>query len=96
MTYRRTSRGSIHVRGFVEVGTTTTLDTYHFALEAIARGARSRQCSLEVPAPRQFRISGTPLHRIHGSGMRQYRPVEGPGPIKQRASGIGPWGYCRR
>ncbi|TBA63752.1 phosphoketolase family protein [Rhizobium ruizarguesonis] len=46
LTYRRTNHGNIHVRGFVEEGTTTTpfdmtvlneLDRYHLALEAIAR-----------------------------------------------------------
>ncbi|WCK68737.1 phosphoketolase family protein [Agrobacterium tumefaciens] len=46
MTYKRTNHGNIHVRGFVEEGTTTTpfdmtvlnqLDRFHLALEAIAR-----------------------------------------------------------
>jgi xylulose-5-phosphate/fructose-6-phosphate phosphoketolase len=46
LTYRRTNHGNIHVRGFMEEGTTTTpfdmtvmnqLDRYHLALEAIAR-----------------------------------------------------------
>ncbi|MBB4576819.1 phosphoketolase [Rhizobium lentis] len=46
LTCRRTNHGNIHVRGFVEEGTTTTpfdmtvlneLDRYHLALEAIAR-----------------------------------------------------------
>jgi xylulose-5-phosphate/fructose-6-phosphate phosphoketolase len=46
LTYRRTNHGNIHVRGFIEEGTTTTpfdmavlnqLDRYHLALEAIAR-----------------------------------------------------------
>jgi len=46
LTYRRTNHQNIHVRGFIEEGTTTTpfdmtvlneLDRYHLALEAIAR-----------------------------------------------------------
>ncbi|WP_025662064.1 phosphoketolase family protein [Rhizobium sp. IBUN] len=46
LTYRRTNHENIHVRGFVEEGTTTTpfdmtvmnqLDRYHLALEAIER-----------------------------------------------------------
>jgi xylulose-5-phosphate/fructose-6-phosphate phosphoketolase len=46
LTYRRTNRNNIHVRGFIEEGTTTTpfdmtvlneLDRFHLALEAIAR-----------------------------------------------------------
>jgi len=46
MTYKRTNHGNIHVRGFVEEGTTTTpfdmtvlneLDRYHLAIEAIER-----------------------------------------------------------
>ncbi|MBB3394155.1 phosphoketolase family protein [Rhizobium sp. BK060] len=46
LTYRRTNHSNIHVRGFMEEGTTTTpfdmtvmnqLDRYHLALEAIAR-----------------------------------------------------------
>ncbi len=46
LTYKRTNHGNIHVRGFVEEGTTTTpfdmtvlnqLDRYHLALEAINR-----------------------------------------------------------
>ncbi len=46
LTYKRTNHGNIHVRGFVEEGTTTTpfdmtvlneLDRYHLAMEAIAR-----------------------------------------------------------
>ena len=46
LTYRRTNHRNIHVRGFIEEGTTTTpfdmtvlneLDRFHLALEAIAR-----------------------------------------------------------
>ncbi len=46
LTYRRTNHDNIHVRGFIEEGTTTTpfdmtvlneLDRYHLALEAIDR-----------------------------------------------------------
>ncbi|TWF43475.1 phosphoketolase family protein [Neorhizobium alkalisoli] len=46
LTYRRSNHDNIHVRGFIEEGTTTTpfdmtvineLDRYHLALEAIAR-----------------------------------------------------------
>ncbi|MFJ6326043.1 MULTISPECIES: phosphoketolase [unclassified Rhizobium] len=46
LTYRRTNHRNIHVRGFIEEGTTTTpfdmtvlneLDRYHLALEAISR-----------------------------------------------------------
>ncbi|MFS8047476.1 phosphoketolase [Rhizobium sp. BR 314] len=46
LTYRRTNHQNIHVRGFIEEGTTTTpfdmtvlneLDRYHLALEAISR-----------------------------------------------------------
>jgi len=46
LTYRRTNHDNIHVRGFIEEGTTTTpfdmtvlneLDRYHLALEAINR-----------------------------------------------------------
>ena len=46
MTYKRINHGNIHVRGFVEEGTTTTpfdmtvlneLDRYHLAIEAIER-----------------------------------------------------------
>ncbi len=46
LTYRRTNHQNIHVRGFIEEGTTTTpfdmtvlneLDRYHLALEAIGR-----------------------------------------------------------
>jgi xylulose-5-phosphate/fructose-6-phosphate phosphoketolase len=46
LTYRRTNHGNIHVRGFIEEGTTTTpfdmtvlneLDRYHLAIEAITR-----------------------------------------------------------
>ncbi|MDM9644821.1 phosphoketolase family protein [Rhizobium sp. S163] len=46
LTYRRTNHQNIHVRGFIEEGTTTTpfdmtvlneLDRYHLALEAVAR-----------------------------------------------------------
>jgi xylulose-5-phosphate/fructose-6-phosphate phosphoketolase len=46
MTYKRNNHRNIHVRGFIEEGTTTTpfdmtvlnrLDRYHLALEAIAR-----------------------------------------------------------
>jgi xylulose-5-phosphate/fructose-6-phosphate phosphoketolase len=46
LTYRRTNHANIHVRGFIEEGTTTTpfdmtvlneLDRYHLALEAISR-----------------------------------------------------------
>jgi len=48
LTYRRTNHDNIHVRGFIEEGTTTTpfdmtvlneLDRYHLALEAIDRVA---------------------------------------------------------
>jgi xylulose-5-phosphate/fructose-6-phosphate phosphoketolase len=46
LTYRRTNHSNIHVRGFIEEGTTTTpfdmtvlneLDRYHLAIEAIER-----------------------------------------------------------
>jgi len=46
LTYRRTNHRNIHVRGFIEEGTTTTpfdmtvmneLDRFHLALEAVAR-----------------------------------------------------------
>ena len=46
LTYKRTNHGNIHVRGFVEEGTTTTpfdmtvlneLDRFHLAIEAIER-----------------------------------------------------------
>jgi xylulose-5-phosphate/fructose-6-phosphate phosphoketolase len=46
LTYRRTNHSNIHVRGFIEEGTTTTpfdmtvlneLDRYHLAIEAIGR-----------------------------------------------------------
>ena len=46
LTYKRTNHRNIHVRGFIEEGTTTTpfdmtvlneLDRYHLAIEAIER-----------------------------------------------------------
>ncbi|MEO7502858.1 MAG: phosphoketolase family protein [Gemmatimonadaceae bacterium] len=52
LTYRRTSHGQLHVRGYVEEGTTTTpfdmtvlngLDRYHLALAVIARVERIRE-----------------------------------------------------
>ena len=56
LTYRRTNHSRLHVRGYIEEGTTTTpfdmtvvngLDRYHLALDVIARVSR---ISLSTPA----------------------------------------------
>jgi xylulose-5-phosphate/fructose-6-phosphate phosphoketolase len=71
LTYRRTNHANLHVRGYVEEGTTTTpfdmvvlnnLDRYHLAMDVIDRvpSLRSRASSA-----RQFFADQRTRHRMH-------------------------------
>ncbi|MGV2184383.1 phosphoketolase family protein [Rhizobium rhizogenes] len=75
LTYRRTNHGNIHVRGFIEEGTTTTpfdmtvlneLDRYHLAIEAIERVPGLREKAMNV-----IKLFRDKLEE-HGRYIRQY------------------------
>ncbi|MBB3545185.1 MULTISPECIES: phosphoketolase family protein [unclassified Rhizobium] len=75
LTYRRTNHENIHVRGFIEEGTTTTpfdmavmneIDRYHLALEAIRRIP-----GLAVKVPDEVQALNAKLVE-HAAFIRQY------------------------
>lgn len=83
LTYRRTNHDNIHVRGFIEEGTTTTpfdmtvineLDRYHLALEAIGR---IKGLAEQVPGLVEQLRSKLDKHRAyvrkHGEDMPEIR-----------------------
>ncbi len=89
LTYNRTNHAGLHVRGFIEEGTTTTpfdmvvlneLDRYHLAIEAIERvpGLATRA----APVKQQFRdklIEHSRYIREHGEDMPEIRDWAWPG-----------------
>ncbi len=83
LTYRRANHDSIHVRGYVEEGTTTTpfdmvvlnrLDRYRLALDAISRVPRLAD---RVPAETARYWSTMQKHKLyvseHGEDMPEVR-----------------------
>jgi len=75
LTYKRNNHRNMHVRGFVEEGTTTTpfdmtvlnqLDRYHLALEAIERVPGLKE---KVPHVIDMLIGKLALHNAH---VREY------------------------
>ncbi|QDF42219.2 phosphoketolase [Bradyrhizobium symbiodeficiens] len=89
LTYNRTNHAGLHVRGFIEEGTTTTpfdmvvlneLDRYHLAIEAIERvpGLATRAAQVK----QQFRdklIEHSRYIREHGEDMPEIRDWAWPG-----------------
>ncbi|WP_339028064.1 phosphoketolase family protein [Bradyrhizobium symbiodeficiens] len=89
LTYNRTNHAGLHVRGFIEEGTTTTpfdmvvlneLDRYHLAIEAIERvpGLATKAAA----AKQQFRdalIEHSRYIREHGEDMPEIRDWAWPG-----------------
>ena len=83
LTYRRTNHDNIHVRGFIEEGTTTTpfdmtvlneLDRYHLALEAIARVPGLAEKVPEVIARFRGKLEEHRAYvREHGEDMPEVR-----------------------
>ncbi|MBB4320497.1 phosphoketolase [Agrobacterium tumefaciens] len=83
LTYRRTNHDNIHVRGFIEEGTTTTpfdmtvsnkLDRYHLALEAIARIPGFAETVSEVIANLRARLDEHNAYvREHGEDLAEIR-----------------------
>ena len=89
LTYNRTNHAGLHVRGFIEEGTTTTpfdmvvlneLDRYHLAIEAIERvpGLATKAAAVK----QQFRdalIEHSRYIREHGEDMPEIRDWAWPG-----------------
>ena len=89
LTYNRTNHAGLHVRGFIEEGTTTTpfdmvvlneLDRFHLAIEAIERvpGLATRAAHVK----QQFRdalIEHSRYVREHGEDMLEIRDWAWPG-----------------
>ena len=89
LTYNRTNHAGLHVRGFIEEGTTTTpfdmvvlneLDRFHLAIEAIERvpGLATRAAHVK----QQFRdalIEHSRYVREHGEDMPEIRDWAWPG-----------------
>jgi xylulose-5-phosphate/fructose-6-phosphate phosphoketolase len=89
LTYNRTNHAGLHVRGFIEEGTTTTpfdmvvlneLDRYHLAIEAIERvpGLATKAAHVK----QQFRdalIEHSRYIREHGDDMPEIRDWVWPG-----------------
>jgi xylulose-5-phosphate/fructose-6-phosphate phosphoketolase len=89
LTYNRTNHAGMHVRGFIEEGTTTTpfdmvvlneLDRFHLAIEAIERvpGLATRAAHVK----QQFRdklIEHSRYVREHGEDMPEIRDWVWPG-----------------
>ncbi|WP_199581074.1 phosphoketolase family protein [Bradyrhizobium sp. MOS003] len=89
LTYNRTNHAGLHVRGFIEEGTTTTpfdmvvlneLDRYHLAIEAIERvpGLATKAAAVK----QQFRdalIEHSRYIREHGEDMPEIRDWTWPG-----------------
>ncbi|WP_369130841.1 phosphoketolase family protein [Modestobacter roseus] len=92
LTYRQTNHGNIHVRGYVEEGTTTTpfdicvmnrIDRYHLAIDVIDRVERLR----DVSAHAREQLAGKIIEhrqyvRTHGEDLPeiqqwQWAPVDG-------------------
>jgi len=83
LTYSRTNHGGMHVRGFIEEGTTTTpfdmvvlneLDRFHLAIEAIERVPGLSVSA--APVKQKFRdrlIEHTRYVREHGEDMPEIR-----------------------
>ncbi len=83
LTYKRTNHQNIHVRGFVEEGTTTTpfdmtvlnqLDRYHLAIEAIERVPRLKEKAGHVVESLRGKLQEHFAYvREHGEDMPEIR-----------------------
>ncbi|PCK78226.1 phosphoketolase family protein [Rhizobium sophoriradicis] len=83
LTYKRTNHENIHVRGFIEEGTTTTpfdmtvlneLDRYHLAIEAIERVPGVKEKAGEALAAFRRKLSEHHDYvREHGEDMPEVR-----------------------
>ncbi|KAA9388861.1 phosphoketolase family protein [Neorhizobium galegae] len=88
LTYKRTNHQNIHVRGFIEEGTTTTpfdmtvlneLDRFHLAIEAIARVPGLKQKSAGVIDMLNAKLAEhTRYVREHGEDMPEIRDWKWP------------------
>ncbi|WP_117192545.1 phosphoketolase family protein [Rhizobium terrae] len=89
LTYKRTNHRNIHVRGFVEEGTTTTpfdmtvlnqLDRFHLAIEAIERVPGLKEKAAAVIGMLNGRLEEhTRYVREHGEDMPEIRNWKWPG-----------------
>jgi xylulose-5-phosphate/fructose-6-phosphate phosphoketolase len=83
LTYKRTNHQNIHVRGFIEEGTTTTpfdmtvlneLDRFHLAIEAIERVPGLKEKAVDVIAMLKDKLAEhTRYVREHGEDMPEIR-----------------------
>ncbi|MEZ2132813.1 MULTISPECIES: phosphoketolase [unclassified Sinorhizobium] len=83
LTYKRTNHRNIHVRGFIEEGTTTTpfdmtvlneLDRYHLAIEAIERVPGLKEKAADVIDLLRAKLSEHHAYvRLHGEDMPEVR-----------------------
>jgi xylulose-5-phosphate/fructose-6-phosphate phosphoketolase len=83
LTYSRTNHAGMHVRGFIEEGTTTTpfdmvvlneLDRFHLAIEAIERVPRLAVSAARVKQKfRDALIEHSRYIRLHGEDMPEIR-----------------------
>jgi xylulose-5-phosphate/fructose-6-phosphate phosphoketolase len=83
LTYKRTNHQNIHVRGFIEEGTTTTpfdmtvlneLDRFHLAIEAIERVPGLKEKAADVIAMLKDKLAEhTRYVREHGEDMPEIR-----------------------
>jgi xylulose-5-phosphate/fructose-6-phosphate phosphoketolase len=83
LTYRRANHGNIHVRGYVEEGTTTTpfdmcvlnrIDRFHLAIAALDAVGRLRDVSSHAREALENRLVEHRQHiRIHGEDLPEVR-----------------------
>lgn len=83
LTYKRTNHGNIHVRGFIEEGTTTTpfdmtvlneLDRFHLAIEAIKRVPGLKEnADAAIAALESKLVEHTRYVREYGEDMPEIR-----------------------
>jgi xylulose-5-phosphate/fructose-6-phosphate phosphoketolase len=83
LTYRRTNHANIHVRGYVEEGTTTTpfdmcvmnrIDRFHLAMDVIDRVPRLRVVGAHARSALQAKlVEHTRYTRTHGEDMPEVK-----------------------
>ncbi|WP_234188092.1 phosphoketolase [Shinella sp. NM-101] len=90
LVYKRTNHPNVHVRGFIEKGTTTTpfdmavmneLDRYHLAIEAIERLPALRDRAAGIVAALEGKLAEHHAYvREHGEDMPEIRDWKWPYP----------------